>query len=377
MNLTPRIHSVLPAALMLLAATLPASADPSATTASGNPTPVVTPAPTLDAVVPGPIDLGTMLVGTGMSTTVRVGHLAGNAGETLRWTWLAPIGWNLPGGVRVLDTGASVNEPVMLDTSVPAVRNGALILRSESPDGATRTIPVSATVLAHAIPSLSADAVVTGRDLALSGHTNSGQPSAKVQLHNLATHILSARAFVWSAAIEGGEGRFRLVGPTHRFVAEVPTEYTVVFDGDGAQPGMDYTATLTLMAGDEPLPGAALAVPLTVTLKARAQAQPMTELVSTVKPTTTRLRTPEHGEHKGERVLRFDLAKGGRTHLELFDAKGRRVAGLIQMRDLKPGRYAVRWNGRGESGHRLAAGRYTARLKAHGVTHSVAVAIGR
>jgi hypothetical protein len=375
MNPTPRIHSILPAALMLLAATLPANADPSTTTS--DPAPAVTPAPTFDAVVPGPIDLGTMLVGTGMSTTVRIGHLAGQAGESMRWTWLAPVGWNLPGGVRTVDPGASVNEPVMLDTSVPAVRNGALILRSDSPDGMTRTIPVSATVLAHAVPSLSSDAVLTERELVLSGHTNSGQPSAKLQLHNLASNLLSARVFVWSAAIEGGEGRFRLVGPTHRFVAEVPAEYTVVFDGDGAQPGTEHTATLTLMAGDEPLPGAAPAVPLTVTLKARPSAAYTAELIGSAKPTTTRLRSPEHGEHKGERVLRFDLAKAGRTHLELFDAKGRRVAGLIQTRHLKPGRYAVRWNGRGESGNRLAAGRYTARLQAHGVTRTVAVAIGR
>lgn len=375
MNPTPRIHSVLPAALMLLAATLPANADPSTT--SSDPTPVVTPAPTLDAVVPGPIDLGTMLVGTGMSTTVRIGHLAGHAGEPLRWTWLAPVGWNLPGGVRTVDPGASVNEPVMLDTSVPAVRNGALILRSESPDGMTRTIPVSATVLAHAIPSLSADAVVTERELVLSGHTNSGQPSAKLQIHNLASNLLNARVFVWSAAIEGGDGRFRIDGPTHRFVAEVPAEYTIVFDGDGAPAGTEYTATLTLMAGDEPLPGASPAVPLTVTLKARPSTFQTAERISSVKPTSTRLRTPEHGEHKGERVLRFDLAKAGRTHLELFDAKGRRVAGLIQTRHLKPGRYVVRWNGRNDSGSRLAAGHYTARLQAHGVTRTVAVAIGR
>jgi hypothetical protein len=76
-------------------------------------------------------------------------------------------------------------------------------------------------------------------------------------------------------------------------------------------------------------------------------------------------------------LLRFALAKGGDTRLEIYDAAGRRVASLVHA-TLEPGNYSVTWDGRADGGDPLGAGLYFARLIAPGVTpHAARLAIVR
>jgi subtilisin family serine protease len=53
--------------------------------------------------------------------------------------------------------------------------------------------------------------------------------------------------------------------------------------------------------------------------------------------------------------------------VELLNARGKRVGVLARLRDLLPGQYALGLTGRGPNGAKLAPGRYTVRLRAHGV----------
>ena len=76
-------------------------------------------------------------------------------------------------------------------------------------------------------------------------------------------------------------------------------------------------------------------------------------------------------------MLSFDLAQGGETRLDVYDAAGRRVASLLHS-GLEPGRYSVRWDGRADGGSALQAGLYFARLSAPGARpHAVRLAIVR
>jgi len=61
----------------------------------------------------------------------------------------------------------------------------------------------------------------------------------------------------------------------------------------------------------------------------------------------------------------YELVAGGFTRLRLFDAAGREVRQLVRA-ELPPGRYAVRWDGRDETGRELPAGSYSYRLEASG-----------
>ena len=78
-----------------------------------------------------------------------------------------------------------------------------------------------------------------------------------------------------------------------------------------------------------------------------------------------------------ESVLNFELAQGGDTRLDVYDAAGRRVASLLHS-GLDPGRYSVRWNGHADNGSPPGAGLYFARLTAPGVRpHAVRLALAR
>jgi serine protease AprX len=66
--------------------------------------------------------------------------------------------------------------------------------------------------------------------------------------------------------------------------------------------------------------------------------------------------------------ISFDLARGGRTSLEIFDLKGRRVARLVD-ETLSAGRHTYRWDGRDGRGHAVSSGTYLYRLRQGEVTH--------
>ena len=63
--------------------------------------------------------------------------------------------------------------------------------------------------------------------------------------------------------------------------------------------------------------------------------------------------------------IQFDLPREGRTHVEVFDVTGRRVIDLVD-RVAGPGHERVLWDGRGESGDRVASGVYLYRLSVNG-----------
>ncbi|MFM7230473.1 MAG: choice-of-anchor D domain-containing protein [bacterium] len=331
--------------------------------------------PARGALDASPIAFGTVLVGAGLGTTRTVSNLADSPGETLRWQWTAPAGWSAPAGARSAVPGGSSVEAIALDTGTPGVRNGTLTLTGNSLDSPVVNVAVSATVLAHAVPSLDSLVASGSATLDLGAHPLGGFTPAAVRVHNPGYGALQARALVSSAAITGGAGRFSVSGAVPRLVAGTGEGFTVAFADSGATLDSTYTATLTFAVGDEALPGATSAAPLTVALQARRLPSATTDAGPQL-PVATRLRAPTPNPLLSESVLRFELARAGETRLEVYDAAGRRVAGLLRT-TLEPGRYSVRWDGRGESGAPLGAGVYFARLVAPDASRTVRIAIVR
>ncbi len=71
----------------------------------------------------------------------------------------------------------------------------------------------------------------------------------------------------------------------------------------------------------------------------------------------------------GGTTIRYTMAQTAKCELTVFSVTGQRVATLVS-EVLRPGEYAVRWNGRSDRGERLRAGLYLYRLSAGSATRS-------
>ncbi len=74
--------------------------------------------------------------------------------------------------------------------------------------------------------------------------------------------------------------------------------------------------------------------------------------------------------------IRFELAAGGRATLVIFDARGRRIARLID-EPLEAGEHLVSWQGRGDDGAPVPSGVYHAQLRALGETSTVKLVLSK
>src|SRR6185369_1605336 len=286
-----------------------------------------------------------------------------------------PSGIIAPQGTLTAAAGATNLDPISLDTSAPGVFSGGLQLASNSVDGPNVNISVSGTVLRHAVSSLDSGSVQTAGSIDFGTH-DAGQFTAQdARVHNQGYTASQARLNLTGAAITGGDGHFSLTGTTPQLLAGTGASFSVAFDDAATTGDSTYTATLTFTSGDEPLPGAAAAASLSVSLSARRAAG--TTAVDDQRPKATVLLAPSPNPLSNSSLLRFALATGGDTRLDIYDAAGRRVASLIHS-SLEPGNYSVQWDGRSDGGEPLGAGLYFARLIAPGVhPHAARLAIVR
>jgi hypothetical protein len=231
-------------------------------------------------------------------------------------------------------------------------------------------------VLRHAVASLDSGSVQAAGSLDFGTHDAGQFVAQDVRVHNQGYDASQARLNLTGASITGGDGHFSVAGTTPQLLSGIGASFSVSFDDAATTADSTYTATLTFTGGDEALPGAAAATPLVVNLSARRNAG-TTGVDDHRLPTVTVLMAPSPNPLSNSSLLRFALAKGGDTRLEIYDAAGRRVASLVHA-TLEPGNYSVTWDGRADGGDPLGAGLYFARLIAPGVTpHAARLAIVR
>lgn len=321
--------------------------------------------PALVNVSSAPIAFGAVIVGAAASQVLSVANLAPAPGETLSYTYTPPAGFTAPAGVRRAAAGAANDDAIALDTSAPGARAGTLAFASNSIDAPNANIPVSGTVLRHAVASLDS-AIALGAAVAdLGTHDAGGFAPIEVRVHNQGYDALQARLALASGAIAGGDGRFSIDGGfSPALLAGTGRTHSVRFDPAGATEDSLYEATLTFGSTDEALPGATARPDLTVTLRATLQASGTTG-VGDAPPVATLLYAPFPNPIAGRATVRFDLARAGDVAVEVFDLSGRRASTLLRGA-LQPGRYSVRWNGLGEDGAPVHAGLYFVRLTAPG-----------
>lgn len=331
--------------------------------------------PALAQVASTPMAFGAVITGATVSLVRPVVNAAATPGEALLYAWVVSPGFGAPAGTQSVPAGAFQNDAITLDTSTPGAKLGTLTFNSNTAGAPIATANLSGTVLRHAVPSLDSAAVLAAGSIDFGTHETGGFVPAEVRVHNQGHSALQALLQVTSATVTGGDGHFAVSGATPQVLGGTGTTFNVAFNDAGTTADSTYTATLTFASQDEPLPGATAAGPLTVSLSARRQSSATTD-AGAQRPAITLLRAPAPNPLVSESVLRFELAQAGDARLEVFDAAGRRVAGLLET-SLEPGRYSVRWDGRGESGAPLGAGLYFARLVSAGHTHTVRLAIVR
>ena len=332
--------------------------------------------PALISVSSAPIAFGTAIVGATVGTTLSVTNSAPSPGEVLSYAYAPPAGVIAPGGTLTAAAGATNLDAISLDTSAPTAVSGGLQLASNSVDGPNVNITVTGTVLRHAVASLDSGSVQTAGSIEFGTH-DAGQFTAQdVRVHNRGYDASQARLNLTGASITGGDGHFGVTGATPQLLAGTGASFSVSFDGVGATADSTYTATLTFTSSDEALPGATAAPALSVALSAHLGGG-TTGVEGQQRPKATVLLAPSPNPLSSSSLLRFALATGGDTRLDIYDAAGRRVATLVHAA-LEPGNYSITWDGRTDGGDPLGAGLYFARLIAPGVhPHAARLAIVR
>lgn len=313
------------------------------------------------------LDFGTVITGAVATANLPVENPAATPGDALDYTFDPPAGFTAPNGAFALAAGAATAHAIGMDTAAPGAMAGDLGIFTDAPGLAYVTVPLSGTVLAHAVPSSDSALVVLADTLDFGTQEAGGFSDRTAHVWNTGYSPLQAPLQVAGAAIIGGDGRFALSEP---FAAQLVTDgaaaYAVAFDDAGATAESTYTASLTFTTADAPaLPGAIARADVAYALLARLS-NPLVDADGPVEariPTVTVLFAPNPNPVTAPRTtLRFDLASPGRVTLAIYDVRGRHVATLLDT-ERAAGTHAVSWDGRESGGRDAANGVYFAELR--------------
>jgi endonuclease/exonuclease/phosphatase family metal-dependent hydrolase len=303
------------------------------------------------------LGFGSVIVGATAEQPLTVTNGAAVPADELNYSLAAPTGFAAPAGSFTANAGVAGNvHAISMVTTDPGVKSGALTVSCDDPDSTAKPVQLSGTVLAHAAASLDSTTVTTESLLDFGTHDPGDFADLPVRVHNAGWVALQAKLEVTGGVISGGAGRFSIVGGFEAAeLAGVGHTYALRFDGTDATADSLYEATLVLSGTDEPLPGAAAASDLTVTL--RAQRSPGGTDVATQLPDRVAFLPPSPNPFRGTTTLRFDLQHEADVALELFDLSGRRVSTILQGRQ-PAGRHSLQMSPQVGQGGPLQAGLY-------------------
>ena len=315
------------------------------------------------------LDFGSVIVGATAELPLTVTNGAAVPADELSYSLAAPAGFGAPAGPFAANAGAAGNlHVVSMVTTDPGVKSGVLTVSCDDPDSTAKPTQLSGTVLAHAAASLDSASVMTATTLDFGTHLHGEFSDLPVRVHNAGWSALQARLEVAGGVISGGNGRFSIVGGFGAAeLAGVGHTYTLHFDDTGATDDSTYEASLVLSGTDEPLPGAAPASDLVVTL--RAQASPGGAGVATQLPDRIAFLPPSPNPFRGTTTLRFDLRQESEVALELFDLSGRRVSTILQGRQ-PAGRHSLLLGPVVGGGGPLKAGLYFVSFRTEGFSQT-------
>jgi hypothetical protein len=313
------------------------------------------------------LDFGSVIVGAAAQRSLLVANGAVGPADELSYALVAPAGFAVPAGPFVAEAGATGNtHTVAMAAAAAGAQRGVLIVSCDDPDSTAKPVQLTGTVLAHAVASLDSALVTTRDTLDFGTHPDGAFPELPVRVHNSGWSALQAKLALTGATITGGAGRFAIVdGFAPAEIAGVGHAYALRFDAAGATLDSTYAATLVFSTADEPLPGAAPAADLVVTLLARRSAGE-TDTAAGL-PQRAAFHPPSPNPSRTLTTLRFDLPHEAEVTLEVFDVSGRLAAVLLHER-WPAGRHALRWDPATGGGGPLSAGLYYVSFRAGGFT---------
>jgi endonuclease/exonuclease/phosphatase family metal-dependent hydrolase len=311
---------------------------------------------------------GSVLVGATASQNLSVSNGATIPADALSYTLSAPAGFTAPGGAFEQAAGdPAALQAIGMNTVTRGARSGNLAVNSDDVDLPVKNVPLSGTVLSHAVASLDSATIQTAASVDFGMHELGGFADHAVRVHDQGYDALEARLAVGSANIVGGDGRFSIVGgfsPT--LLAGTGKTWNIHFNDAGANIDQDYDATLTLSSADEALPGAAAATDLVVSLHARPLSGPVGVPVRDL-PKVLAFYPPYPNPIAHDALFAYDLPVAAPVSLAIYDLSGRRIATLASGTQ-EPDRYQVHWNAVSDAGAAVPAGLYFARFSAPGMT---------
>jgi hypothetical protein len=316
------------------------------------------------------LDFGRVVVGGAPSLALNVSDPATTPADELTYTLTAPAGFTAPSGTlqALAGTGGNVHA-IGMDASTVGPRGGTLTIASDAPDSTSKSVLLSGTVIAHAVPSLDSLAIVVADTLDFGAHSVGGFGDSVRCVHNVGWTALQSMLDVLGGPISGGAGRFSIVGGFEPIeIAGTGGCFSLHFDDQGATLDSTYEATLSFTCSDEALPGGTASPSLTVLLRARPTSGVGVGGSSRL-PDRVAFLPPRPNPFRHDVDLSLELPRDGNVSLEAFDLSGRRVAGILE--GPKPaGRYTVHWKPADDSGAPLRAGLYLVRLQTPGFSRT-------
>ncbi len=312
------------------------------------------------------LGFGTVIVGGTASQNLTVTNTAAVPADELTYTLSAPTGFTAPGGTLTEPAGGGSNvHTITMLTATAGVKSGNLVIASDDPDNPNKNVPLSGTVLRHAVPSLAGGVQTLSDTLDFGTHKEGEFTDGSASVSNVGYDALQALLNVYNAAIVGGNGRFSLVPAFSAVdVNGTPASFTVAFDDVGAATTQDttFTATLTFSTRDQQgLSGATNLSSLTVYLKATVEQAEQVGVGDRPPVTATMLRANYPNPFSAGTRIQFDLLKGGNVRIDVFDVRGRLVSTVLD-REMGSGAYDVAWDGLAAGGRETSPGIYFYRL---------------
>jgi endonuclease/exonuclease/phosphatase family metal-dependent hydrolase len=307
------------------------------------------------------LDLGAAIVGGTAGASLPVANGAEPPADELDYSFAAPPGFTAPGGPFTADAGSPGSlHPIDHPAVAPGIHTGSLGIATDDPDRPAHTVALTATVLAHAVPSLDGTAIVPEVALDLGPVASGDTVAAVAAVHDLPVDSFQAALEVWDVGW-AGDPRFFLPGGFAAFLVApgAPEPVTVAFDAAGAAAGT-YEATLTLHTRDEPLSGATDLADLSIDLSATVGGATGAGAMVTATDVAG-IQSAHPNPFGSSTTIRFGVGRPGRVELRIYDVRGREVRTLVAG-ELAAGAQVRTWDGRDAAGHALAPGIYFARF---------------
>jgi hypothetical protein len=305
---------------------------------------------------PTSLAFGSYIVGTTAERTLAVTNGAADPADELSYSLAAPSGFTAPGGTFVANAGVGNNHTIGMNTTSAADLSGPLVVSSNDLDHATWNVSLSGTVLAHAVPSLSASATVLLDTLDFGSHVAGEFTDMPLNAYNRGYVALQALLEVYDHTLVGGDGRFHIVGGfVLKEAGASPASYTIGFDSTGAADDSLYTAVLTLKTRDDTaVSGGTNLSDLVIHLSAYVQGG---SGVPDDALTAIALGSARPNPFTGGTALSLSLPEPADVTVEIHDIAGRVVRTLVS-RPMPAGEHEIAWDGRDDRGEDVASGVY-------------------